>query len=181
MRLEIRYVNEFVYAEPVTESHNLLRACPVEEGQQRRFEYRVEVSPDARIDSYTDYWGTRVDEFGIREPHSTLRVIAESVVETGKPPVPTADSPLSRYQEVAIELSEYLRSSPHARWDPAIAALAEESVAGSKTVLEAVAAIADTVSASLAYAPGATFVGVDIGQVLAQGKGVCQDFAHLAI
>ena len=181
MRLEIRYVNEFIYAEPVTESHNMLRACPVDEGQQRRFDYRVEVSPDARIDSYTDYWGTRVDEFGIQAAHSTLRVIAESVVETGTPPAPTADSPLSRYQEVAIELSEYLRSSPHARWDPAIANLAAESVAGSKTVLEAVGAIADTVSSSLAYAPGATFVGVDIGQVLAQGKGVCQDFAHLAI
>jgi transglutaminase-like putative cysteine protease len=44
-----------------------------------------------------------------------------------------------------------------------------------------VGAIADTVSAGLAYAPGATFVGVDIGEVLTQGKGVCQDFAHLAI
>jgi transglutaminase-like putative cysteine protease len=181
MRLEIRYVNEFLYAEPVTESHNHLRACPADGGAQRLFGYQVEVSPETRINSYTDYWGTRVDEFGIRAPHSTLRVIAESVVETGAPLAPVADAPLSRYQEVAIELSEYLRSSPHARWDPAIADLAAESVAGAETALQAVGAISDMVSATLAYSPGATYVGVDISKVLAQGKGVCQDFAHLAI
>jgi transglutaminase-like putative cysteine protease len=181
MRLEIRYANEFLYAEPVTESHNLLRACPADSGEQRLFEYRVEVSPNTRIETYTDYWGTRVDEFGITAPHSMLRVFAESVVETGAPPQPVSDSPLSRYREVAVELSEYLRPSPHASWHPAIADLAAASVAGKETSLEVVGAIVDTVSATMSYAPGATYVGVDIGQVLAQGKGVCQDFAHLAI
>jgi transglutaminase-like putative cysteine protease len=181
MRLEIRYVNEFLYAEPVTESHNLLRACPADGNQQRLLAYRVEVSPDTRIDSYTDYWGTRVDEFGIRAAHSSLRVIAESVVETGTPPQPVFDSPVSRYGEVAVELSEYLRPSPHASWDQSIADLAARSVAGKETSLEVVGAIVDMVSATLSYSPGATYVGVDISKVLAQGKGVCQDFAHLAI
>jgi hypothetical protein len=34
MRLEIRYVNEFAYQEPARESHNLLRACPADDGHQ---------------------------------------------------------------------------------------------------------------------------------------------------
>ena len=29
--------------------------------------------------SFTDYWGTRVDAFGVREPHEALEVIAEAV------------------------------------------------------------------------------------------------------
>ena len=29
--------------------------------------------------------------------------------------------------------------------------------------------------------PGATYIGVDVNEVLAQAKGVCQDYAHLAV
>ena len=37
------------------------------------------------------------------------------------------------------------------------------------------------VHTSLEYTPGATYIGVDVNEVLAQAKGVCQDYAHLAV
>lgn len=181
MRLEIRYLNRFDYAEPVTESHNLLRACPADTPTQEVLAYRVTVEPEVRIDSYTDYWGTRVDEFGINAPHDSLMVNAESVVVTTAPAGPSADGPADAYRAVQASFPEYLRPSPHATWDPGIADVAATTIAGSTTMLEAVQAITDTVSDSLDYTPGVTFVGMDIGDVLAQGKGVCQDFAHLSL
>jgi transglutaminase-like putative cysteine protease len=181
MRLEIRYVNEFTYHDPAWESHNLLRACPADLGPQRLLDYRVEVTPHARIHSYTDYWGTKVDEFGIVEPHTLLRVVAESTVETSDPPDPDRGSDLDSLDAVRGELSTYLRPSPHATWDDLIEEQAREAVDGIGDVVDASLAISAAVTKSLDYVPGATYVGVDVTDVLSQGKGVCQDFAHLGI
>ena len=181
MRLEIRYLNEFRYSEPAWESHNLLRACPQDIESQRLLDYRVDVTPSARIHSYTDFWGTRVDEFGILEPHQMLRICAESVVETAPPPEPAADPPLDTLIPVVGELSSYLRPSPHSTWDGDIDETARDAISGAGGVVEAVTALSDAVTSSLKYEPGATYVGMEVAQVLAQGKGVCQDFAHLGI
>ncbi len=181
MRLEIRYANEFVYDEAVTESHNLLRACPANDETQTLFSYRVEVEPETWATSYTDYWGTRVDEFAILRPHTTLRVVAESTVETAAHPAPEVEIDLAAYQELAPGHTEYLLPSPHARWDPGIASMAAEAIENAEGGIDAVTRIQASVGSLLSYAPGATFVGMDIAEVLSQGKGVCQDFAHLAI
>ncbi|MGH9275258.1 MAG: transglutaminase-like domain-containing protein, partial [Acidimicrobiales bacterium] len=37
------------------------------------------------------------------------------------------------------------------------------------------------VHTSLDYTPGATYIGVDVNEVLAEAHGVCQDYAHLAV
>jgi transglutaminase-like putative cysteine protease len=181
MRLEIRYVNEFAYQEPAWESHNLLRACPADDGHQELITYRVDVTPAARIHSYTDYWGTRVDEFGIVEPHTRLRVEAESTVETTEPPVPDWGGSLESLETVRGELSSYLRPSPHAVWDDLIEERTRDAVSGITDVVDVSLAISGAAANSLDYVPGATFVGMDLTDVLAQGKGVCQDFAHLGI
>lgn len=181
MRLEIRYLTEFRYEEPARESHNLLRACPAETDLQRVISYDVSVSPTTRVFSYVDHWGTRVDEFGVREPHRVLSICAESTVETSMPHVPSGVVPMDAYDAMRSELAAYLMPSPHTGWNGEISALATEATAGTDDAISAVRAIADCVTATLAYRPGTTEVGVDVGEVLRAGQGVCQDFAHLAI
>jgi transglutaminase-like putative cysteine protease len=181
MRLEIRYLNQFTYGNPAWESHNLLRACPAEDEHQRLLAYRVEVAPAARVNSYIDFWGTRVDEFGVRDPHWNLRISAESDVETSPRPWPRDDFPLQSMASLGEELSTYLRRSPHASWNDAIEEAAVEATRNADTVVAAITSVHDTVASTLDYAPGTTYVGVDVADVLAQGKGVCQDYSHLAI
>ena len=181
MRLEIRYLNEFNYREPAWESHNLLRACPANDDHQRLITYRVEVTPTARVHSYTDYWGTRVDEFGIVEPHRDLRIMAESTVETATAQAPPSDATVDALDSVRAELSSFLRPSPHAIWDGPIEEAAREALGGAVDVVDVATAVSDKVTSTLDYVPGATYVGVDVADVMSQGKGVCQDFAHLGI
>ena len=54
MRLEIRYVTDFQYPERVRESHNVLRARPATDVNQRLISYRATVHPTARGFSYVD-------------------------------------------------------------------------------------------------------------------------------
>ena len=51
MRLDIRYETRFRYDTPVRESHNELRACPVDDARQRVLDFRLRVDPATPVQS----------------------------------------------------------------------------------------------------------------------------------
>lgn len=184
MRFDIRNRTVFAYSGPVVESQNELRACPITDDCQRLLDYRVTVSPAARVFSHVDHWGTRVDSFGIRRAHSTMEVVAEASVETRPRPLPTAAprfEALSRPDFVDGHI-EYLQRDLHTDWGPGVSAAAErqKELAG-PDVVGVVLSVHRFVGASLAYQVGATEVGTPVEDVLSGGVGVCQDYAHLAV
>jgi transglutaminase-like putative cysteine protease len=184
MRLDIRYVTTFRYAHQVRESENELRACPVTDSRQQLVSYRVHTTPSARVLSTTDYWGTRVDAFGVRGPHRQLEIIAEAVVDTS--PVPLLDAApamavLSDPDFIDAHV-EYLYRTPHTTWGQGISGEASRRAAATDGgVIDVVLALYQSVGELLTYSPGTTYVGVEVEQVLTQQEGVCQDFAHVAI
>jgi transglutaminase-like putative cysteine protease len=184
LRLDIRYRSSFVYDGFVRESQNELRACPCTDEFQQLISYRVSCSPSAKVASYVDYWGTRVDAFGTRSPHSSLEVLAEATVDTRERSLPTGMSRPELLNDPAfVDLhAEYLERTPHADWGTEIThRAAEQTVAAGPDVVGWVLALHRLVGASLRYERGVTSVGVAVDEVLAEGQGVCQDFAHLAI
>jgi transglutaminase-like putative cysteine protease len=184
MRFDIRYSCRFVYDDLVRESQNELRACPLSDEHQHLVAYRVQTTPPSRVLSFTDWWGTRVDAFGVREPHLVLDVVAEATVETRPRPMVTADPRLATLDDVAFRdaHAEYLERTPHANWGPEVAeAAARVAASAGGGVVSQLLAIHRFVHSHLVYAPGTTYVGVPIDEVFARGQGVCQDFAHLAV
>jgi transglutaminase-like putative cysteine protease len=184
MRLDIRYRSRFHYDSPVWESQNELRACPISDDHQRLLSYRVLVSPTARVLSFTDYWGTRVDAFGLRRPHTVLEVTAEAAVETSAPPPPVADPHLDELglPEFVVAQGEYLGPTRHTGWDDELRAVAGQARdAAGPQVAAVVLAISQLVHESLSYDTDATEIGISAHDVWARRGGVCQDYAHLAI
>lgn len=184
MRLDICYRTKFAFAAPVRESQNELRACPVTDERQQLLGYRVTVEPSARMLSFSDYWGTRVDQFGVTGPHTQLEVIAEASVETQAPPPRPTAPPTEALHDPAFlsQHDEYLKPTRHTDWDQDMAAEARGlAETGGSDAIAAVMALHDFASTRLAYEPGATEIGEPITEVLAKGKGVCQDYAHLAV
>jgi transglutaminase-like putative cysteine protease len=184
MRLDIRYRCTFEYGALVRHSQNELRACPASDERQSLLSYRVVTAPSARVFSYEDYWGTRVDTFGIREPHIVLEVTAEATVETRTPPLLTAAPRLDRLADpVFLDAHrEYLQRTAHADWGEDVAREARHQLdLVGPDVVSAVLAIHRRVSSSMTYAPGETYVGVGVDEILRSRRGVCQDFAHVAV
>jgi len=184
VRLDIRYRSTFTYDDLVRESQNELRACPTSDAYQHLVSYRVTTSPISKVSTFIDYWGTRVDSFGHRSPHIALEVMAVATVETQSRPLFTVSSHRSALDDPAFrdEHAEYLQPSPHANWGPVVAEAArnQAELVGPDTV-STVLALHRLVGTSLLYTPGATSVGISVERVLAEGQGVCQDFAHLAV
>lgn len=183
MRLDIRYITRFVYSTPVWESQNSLRACPLDTEHQKRLTYQLDVDPVSTCRWYVDQWGTRVDTFGVIEPHTELVVSVESAVETTAPPEPAADAAVvDLYRDTAHgTLWTFLQSSRHTEWDGPIVTLAGEIVAAAGSLVAAIRDIATAVNARLEYRPGTTTIGVSPTAVWDQRSGVCQDFAHVTI
>ena len=184
MRFDIRYHTSFAYDALVRESQNELRACPATDEHQQLISYRVSTSPSSRVLSFTDYWGTRVDAFGVRTPHLSLDVTAEASVETRQPPLvavsPRPDALLA--PAFVDDHLEYRTRSPHCEWGDGVHAAAQQAVAlAGPNIVSQVLAIHRYVNSALEYTPGVTEIGVDVEDVLAGGHGVCQDFAHLAV
>lgn len=184
MKFDIRNRTVFTYTGAVVESQNELRACPITDDCQRLLDYRVSVSPGARVFSHVDYWGTRVDSFGIRRPHATMEIIAEASVETRPRPLPTAAPRFEALERADFvdTYFEYLQPGPHTEFGEGVtaAALRQRELAG-PDVVGVVLAVHRFVGATLTYTVGATQVGTPVEDVLAGGAGVCQDYAHLAV
>lgn len=184
MRLDIRYATRFDYAHEVRESSNELRACPVSDDRQRLVSYRVTTTPTARVRSYVDYFGTRVDTFSVREPHQELEIVAEATVETRRPALLASSARMADLADPAFvdDHIEYLQRTEHTDWGPAIEAEARRRADPvGDDVASVVLSLHRTVGTALQYQPGSTYVGVSVDEVLARRVGVCQDFAHLVI
>jgi len=184
VRYDITYRTAMHYDDIVRGSQNELRACPASDGYQQLVAYRVTTHPAARVLSYPDYWGTRVDTFGIREPHVVLEITAEASVETMPRPLVTVSPRVAELHDPAFRDTyvEYLSPSDHTAWDGDVATAAQRIAAtAGDDVVGIVLALHRFVHTSLHYTPGATYIGVDVNDVLATAKGVCQDYAHLAV
>lgn len=184
MRFDIRYRLAFEYGNVVRHSQNELRACPLTDDHQMLLSYRVTSSPTSRVHGFTDYWGTRVDAYGIREPHVAVEVVAESAVETRQRPLTVASPGTARLAdgEFTDRHAEYLSPTRHTEaGGRTVACAAEIRDRGETDVVSLVLDIHRRVHRSLTYESGSTNIGVTPDDVLEGGRGVCQDYAHLAV
>ena len=184
MRLDIAYRLHFTYAEPVSESQNEIRVRPRDDLRQQVLSYRLTTTPATRVLQTRDYFGTTVDHLGIRGSHDDLLVVAEASVETS--PAEGAPAPVScdrlGDQQFVNQHVEYLAPSQHVHWGELVDEVASWAVRGAADdVSERVLAVAQAVPTVLAYERGSTSIGVTLEELIDGGRGVCQDFAHLAV
>jgi len=182
VEISLRYVTHFVYTSPVWESHNSLRACPVDGDGQQLVDYQLIIEPSVPVFSYTDSWGTQVDIFDVPQQHSELVVTALARVETLAPALPIS-GPLAGTADMAYIEDGWLFLQPtrHTRWGEEIAAAAKDALGASTDVIEIANSIQGVVHDRVVYRTGATDIGIDLDRIWQEQVGVCQDFAHLTI
>lgn len=185
MRLDIRYRMHFRYSRPVRESQNEVRVRPRDDDSQRVLSSRLTTEPSTQVFSTFDYWGTAVDHVGVRTPHDSLELVAETSVETSARPAQVPDAPVEGLSDPGFRAAhfEFLEASEHVGWQTGdgVAERAAAAAEGAGSVRELLAAVEAEVRGALRYESDSTAIGVSLGELLTGGAGVCQDFAHLAI
>lgn len=188
----VTHRTEYRYDEPVTASygqtHLLPRAAPGQDPQDAAVSFWP--VPDDRR-TRTDFHGNRCVAFSILAPHTRLTIEATSTIEVTGPPGPTlaADMPWEVARDAirratdapGLDAREMALVSPRVAVGAAVREYAAPSFAAGRPLLEAVVDLSHRIHTDFDYDPSATDVGTTVDEALRKRKGVCQDFAHLAI
>jgi len=189
MLFEIRHVTHYVYDEPVRESVMELWMQPRKSTGQGLISFDLELEPPAQVFSYADNYGNTVHHFDVPHPHQRLSIVARSVVETyGRAALPERleMDEWERLQADAVRGECWDFLSPHglAAPSPALEAFARERGLADlrgRDPLTSVRELAAELYRALDYEAGITAADSPIDHALAEGRGVCQDFAHIMI
>jgi transglutaminase-like putative cysteine protease len=180
--LMVRHRTLLSYASPVIEAYSEVRKTPIDTGLQRVLTTQLTVDPPATLRSYTDYFGSRVFYFNLLDPHDSLQVTAESVVETTEAIACGHEAPPDS-RPWPQRWSEFLH------WSPSVPDLAQyreiphgvRPELGADSFLAALRDVAGTLRSRFRYDPDATHVHSTPEDLFDGGGGVCQDFAHALI
>ena len=138
-----------------------------------------------------DYFGNRTLYFSLNEPHRTLEILARSLVEVSlRPDVDRAASPAwedvrealrtPRRRDI-LDACQFVFDSPQAGVAQSVVEYARPSFRARRPLLEAVWDLVNRMHRDFAYDSQATDVSTPVTEVMAKRRGVCQDFAHVAI
>jgi transglutaminase-like putative cysteine protease len=188
MFYSIRHVTRFRYSLPVRESVMELRMQPRSEGPQALRSFQINTNPRAQLYAYTDHFGNAVYHFNVLREHEELRIEALAVIEVARrPPLPEHLDMLEWQRYNAYNLTDehfdLLEPSRFAAPTPALASFMHDKSVESPQgdPLGALAGLNATIHAGFDYEPGVTQVHSPIDHALGEGRGVCQDFAHIMI
>jgi transglutaminase-like putative cysteine protease len=186
MKWEIKHLTRYDYASAVKESFNEVRLTPVNSEHQRVESFLLKVLPATRLRHYTDFYSNVVHHFEIAELHSALAIESNSIVDTRPPPALPAEAtpaPLAALKEAVQERGcfDFLQASRFVDVEPQTWRLAVDATMGLTDAWQQSLAIMRFVHQRLVYQPHATHVHTHMREVLEQGRGVCQDFAHVML
>ncbi|TDD51071.1 transglutaminase family protein [Kribbella antibiotica] len=181
-RLRVVHTTGYRYDGPVAQSYNEARLTPRSDDRQNLMVARLETVPATRAYKYTDYWGTEVNAFDLFTPHTELKVVASSVVETAGQPLPPIDATWNEVRSAeSVDLyAEYLEFTTYVPKHRELASVARRLRKG-HTPQETVLAISKWVHDTLKYQRGTTGVHSSAIDAWQAGEGVCQDYAHLTL
>jgi transglutaminase-like putative cysteine protease len=192
MRYRVRHTTSYRYETSVVHAHHLAHLRPRNLPNQRVERSEVVAVPAAlRMVQDTDYFGNPIDRFEVLGVHDTLEVTAQSVVSVE--PNPFSSSPplldvswenvVEELDENPAELSiqEFRLVSPLIRTHAAAREYAMPTFLPRRPLMAAIVELNQRIFEEFSYQIAATDVSTPLQRVFSEKRGVCQDFAHVAV
>lgn len=183
----------YEYSSPMSDGYTVAYVIPRPTPQQmvERTTVDVDPEPDERLE-HIDSFGNRVLQLGVHHAHHSLTVhaVSDVVVETlavdgdGVPWEAVAEAVAACRGGEALSVRPFAGGLPlvHSSEDRAVLRdLVLRSFTPGRPVIDAARAFCHDIYSSFEYDPTSTDVSTPLSVVLEQRRGVCQDFAHLAV
>ncbi|NVK42405.1 MAG: transglutaminase family protein [Oceanospirillaceae bacterium] len=195
MIYRIRHLTEYEYKSPVSLCYNQAHLQPRNTSYQNCISSKLHIDP---LPSYSrkrkDYFGNNMLNFSIEVPHKKLSIEVVSEVHIDERRAsPELNLDLGNTCAQALEAlragqgkntlaaREFVLDSPMVRMIPQLREYAEASFAPDRPLLSAARELTQRIFTDFTYDPEFTTVATPLSDVLEHRRGVCQDFAHLAI
>lgn len=164
---------------------------------QEVLDYHLEISPTpTELSEKTDFFGNTITRFSIQKYHNELKVTTISKIKRDaslQPDIYSSEigqkltltealEALKSLDEHILEVRQFvLESILIAKISPEIKAYAEISFKPNRPVFEAAFELMQRIYTDFEFDPEFTNVATPIHEVMQEKKGVCQDFAQIAI
>ena len=197
MVFQVSHTTSYFYESGVTFCHNIATLKPKDMIGQTVLDYDIEISPEpTEISEKSDFFGNTITRFSIQKYHNELKVTTHSKisrdyslqpniydsVDGKKITLQEALFALKSYAEPILDVRQFiLESVLIARITPEIKAYADVSFKPNRPIFEAAFELMQRIYTDFEFDPEFTNVATPIHDVMKEKKGVCQDFAQIAI
>ncbi|GAB6140423.1 transglutaminase family protein [Methylosoma difficile] len=197
MKYRITHTTVYSYSQAVGLCQNEARLQPREFWRQHCESSRFEIKPTPMdIKERVDFFGNRVAYFAIQQAHKRLVVsVISDVSVMPKSHDASLQNPITWEEarewlqnaslqdnpEEILEARQYLLDSPMISAEVELADYAQASFVPNRPLVEVVQDLMQRIHSDFTYDPAFTTIATPLSDVLAHRRGVCQDFAHLAI
>lgn len=169
MILKYTYRTLITFTSQVSAHNFMLRCTPYPCSFQKSLTHTSSVIPHCLTAKSRDTFGNIVETGYVADMHDAFMFESAGVIDVSNIREPEEANPLFRYPSTLTEPDDAIRH-----------AAAEIGPIGGNTQ-RWIADMADMLQQRFTYASGMTDVTTTASQALAQGHGVCQDYAHIAI
>lgn len=197
MIFNVTHITTYKYNAPVSYCHNIATLRPRESKGQELLDYKIKVSPEpSEISERIDFFGNYITRFSIQTEHTTLKVTTKSTIQRDyaqfheffhspacqSVTMNDAVAALRGMHPEILEAKQFLLESIFIRkTDKAIKEYAEISFKGNRSVFQAAYELMQRIYTDFDFDSEFSTVSTPIEEVMREKKGVCQDFAQIAI
>jgi transglutaminase-like putative cysteine protease len=193
MKYNVKHTTRYHYALSVASCYNLAFVIPRTTDVQRVETTDVSLSPQPASQSiHSDYFGNQFLQFSIEKDHIDLELSVTSRLELadrttnnnldfGNPCSYVKYLLWNRQESDTLNAREFILDSPMVQQHQDLLTYAAPSFSGDRPFLSAVMDLTQRIFNDFAYDPQFSDVATPLAEVLKHKRGVCQDFAHLAI
>ncbi len=192
MMYRVTHDTGYKYSLPASLSQNELFLYPRDTPSQEVLESQLVIMPKPQyLHTRSDYFGNTAHVFMVQHPHNELAISVTSLVRTTRPVTPSPETTLPWEMVVGrlashpspqdLEAQQFVFESPLATLSPDALSYASPSFSPGIPVLAGAADLVRRIYTEFSYDKSASNVETTVSHVLLNRRGVCQDFALVAI
>ncbi len=187
MEFEITHTTHYRYGNPAAEAYGEARLTPPDLPSQTVVKHALSIEPATSTSRYVDHYGNAVDFFSLPYLHKKLVVKNEMVVRTRPPvrPVESLELTVGEARQIFTsalpDIFDYLQPTEIVEIGSNPLQWARKFLPPKAVLGEALPRLNAAIHESFDYAKGATDNSTTLSAIWKQRKGVCQDFAHVAL
>ena len=174
MRLSVHHETHYDFDTPLTYSAQRLHLWPTDFASQKTVSWSIAAPGIDRALSYTDGFGNRVHMITFADVEGPISIIAQGIVDV------TDTAGVVRGLPCPAPDAVFLRQTRPTTAAGPIRTLAEKLFEG-RRVLDGLHALMAEIHSRVAYEIGATHAHTTAAEAFADGRGVCQDHAHIFV
>ncbi len=175
MNYRVIHTTTYTYTSPAALSQNDARLTPRDTVFQKLVsqQWITDPAPESEQE-HRDFFGNTWRSFAFEQPHRSLRIEVQSNVQVNHPDTMIGDGSLGGWQP-------FLLASPYVPLGGEYARYAGPSFPTGRDRLSGLIDLTERLFADITYDPEATEISTPVAEFFRTRRGVCQDYAHLAL